>query len=498
MTKSNSTESRTTSQTIRHLGISTIVVLVFLAAMTAGAGSAAGGQAGGPPGISVLGDAAAQTGDSGQNTIRLRANGSITNYSFEARNLVPLDKTDISDGSDRLVNERQAIGSVGEGGIDRYRYTGSIYNFSTEDASVISVWVNDEPVNPENVGQGGELPDQSTPTPEPTEESDSTETPEPTETQTSTPAEVPDNYNLSNANFGNQPTSVGQEIQVTATVTNTGNEQLNTEIGLGTQGQVVDSQEVSLFPGSSQQVSFEYTYDSPGTYAIQIGPLNESGVMSQVGLRDSTVEVVAEGALTSTGGQIGPTTTAEAGGIPTIAPNQTTTSGSSFVAEQRDNLTIAGFTTANQSSPVRPGDLISFEANVSNPTSQRLNSSFTFAVDNGTVSQQTITVPAGETQSLVFTHRFAEAGNHTVSVGGQTKEIHVQPPQTTAANSSNASATTANASSQSSSGGTGGIINTLASSFLAIVLMVVLIIGGLAVFFFGWLKTSATKETIND
>lgn len=489
------TGSRTVGQIMRQVGVSTVVVLVCLTAMTTGASLVAGDQAGDHSRSSIIGDTAAQTGDPDRNTIQLRANGSITNYSFEARNLVPLEKTDIEGGSDRIANDQQAIGSVGEGGIDRYRYTGPIYNFNTEDASAISVWINGEPVDPSTVGKDKELPEQSTPTP----------TPEPTETPTSTPAEVTGDFNLSSPSYGQQPTSVDREIRVTATITNTGDDQLTTNIGLATRGQVVDSQEVSLFPGSSQQVSFEHSYESPGTYAMQIGPLNESGVMKQVALRDSTVEVVAEGELTDGSGEVGSTTTAEVSRIPTVAPNQTTpatstgstSTGSSFIAEQEESLTVASLTVAGQSPPFRPGDLISFETNITNPSSQQLNDSFTFAIDNGTVSQQTITVPGGEAQSLVFTHRFAEAGNYTVSVDNQTEEIRVQPPQTTVANTSNASTMTTNGSVQSSSGGGGGIISALASNIIAIVLIVGLISGTLVAVFFSWLKTSAKKEDIN-
>jgi hypothetical protein len=471
---------------MRHLRVGTVVFFVFFAVMVAGAGSVAGDQTAGQLGSSAVGDAAAQTDDPNVNTIRLRANGSITSYSFEARNLVPLEKTDL-DRTDSIVDER-ASGTVGEGGIDKYQYTGSIYNFNTEDASAISVWINGEPVDPENVGREGRLPKQSSST--------ATPRPEPTETQPSTTQDVASNYNLSKPDFGKQPISVGREIKVTAVVTNTGDQRFTTTFGLSTQGEVVDSQEVSLFPGSSQQISFEYTYESPGEYAMRIGSLNESGAMTQVGLTDPMVVVTAEGQLTEVQGQVGGTTTASASDIPTLASNQTTT-GTAFVMEQTGNLTVTNLTVVGESPPFRPGNLVSFEASISNPTSQQLNGSFTFAINNGTISQQTITVPAGETQSLIFTHRFAEARNYTVSVGDQTRAINVQPPQTTVANATNGSAMATNDSSQRSSGGSGGIISTITSSLFLIILMALLIIVGLAGVFFGWLQTSAEKENIN-
>jgi hypothetical protein len=244
---------------------------------------------------------------------------------------------------------------------------------------------------------------------------------------------------------------------------------------------------------------------------MQIGPLNESRVMTQVALRDSTVKVVAEGELTETdiSGQVGTTTTAataEAVGIPTVALNQTTptTTGSSFIAEEGENLSIADLTIAGQPSAFRPGDLISFEANVTNPSSQQLNGSFTFAVDNGTITQQTITVPAGGAQSLVFTHRFAEAGNYTVSVGDQTREVGVQSAQTTVANTSNMSTTAANGSSQNSSGGgsgsggVGGAIGGVFDGIVGIGIFAVVFSVAMVVSILYWVKSSVSKEKVND
>ena len=305
-------------------------------------------------------------------------------------------------------------------------------------------------------------------------------------------------YNISNTDFGNQPVKVDEEVQVIATITNTGNNQLSTAIGLGTQGQVVDSQEVSLFPGSSQQVSFSYTYDSPGTYTMQIGTLNESDVMIQVDQEDSNVRVVERGASTDVSGQVGTsaTTGREVSGIPTISQDEETT-GDVSIGGTANSLTATNLKVASGSPPFRPGELISFQSNVSNPTSQQLNGSFTFAVDNGTVSQQMITVPAGESQSLVFTHRFAGPGTYTISVGDRTRNITIQPAPTTAGQSSNVTATTANASSGGSNSGGGGIFDSVVGSFAIILATVSVVVIGIAIAAFVWYRTTTSPETMN-
>lgn len=308
-----------------------------------------------------------------------------------------------------------------------------------------------------------------------------------------------DDYNLTQSDFGSQPITVGETVRVTTVVTNTGDERLNTKIGLGTEGQVVDSQKVNLYPGSSQQISFTYSYDSPGTYAMHIGSLNESDVMTQIGVEDSTVKVISKDTSANLNGQFGASATtqpSDASAIPTLTANQTE-SGSISPTGQAKNLTVTHLTITSGSPPYQPGNLISFEANITNPTSRQLNGSFTFAVDNGTVSQQTLTVPADGDQSIIFTHRFAKSGRHTISVGDQTTSITVQLPQTATNDSANASTTDTNASVQSQSGDSGGIISTVMSSFVGIAGIVALLVFSFGVLFFGWLRFSASKENIN-
>ena len=304
-------------------------------------------------------------------------------------------------------------------------------------------------------------------------------------------------YNISSADFGSQPIKVDEEVQVTATIRNTGDNQLSTAIGLGTQGEVVDSQEVNLFPGSSQQVSFSYTYDSPGTYTMQIGTLNETDVMTQVDEEDPSVRVVGKGASSGASGQVGTSATSEGdvSKIPTIAEDDS--NGGASIGGNAGSLSATDLRVSSGSPPFRPGELVSFQSNISNPTSQQVNGSFTFAVNNGTVSQQTITVPSGESQSLVFTHRFAGPGEYQVSVGDQTQNITVQPPPTTAGSSPNVTSTPANASSEGSSSGGGNIFDSLLGSFGVILATVSVVVIGFVIVLFAWYRTTTSPETIN-
>lgn len=450
-----------TRKALSGLGVGMIVALVVLTTATA-AGALTGTQSE----LSAVGDAAAQTSNGDTNTIRLQANGSITDYTFQANNLDALEKTDIEDNKD-LIEGKRAIGSVGEGGIDKYQYTGAIHNFRSENASKVTVWINGEPVDPSSVGKDGELSSGSN-------EGEGS-TPEPAS------ADIAGNYELSNPNYGQQPIGVGSEITVTARITNTDDEKFSAEIGLGTQGEVVESQEVSLFPGSSQRISFEYTYDSPGTYAIQIGPLNESGVMTEVGLSTSNVTVLEEGEVTTTDTDesIGIATTSKSSGIPTVAQNEAA-DGSSFIKEP-ENLTVNDLSTAGSSPPFRPGDLLSFKANVSNPSSKKLNDTFTFTVDNDTVTQQTLTVSAGGSQSLVFTHRFAESGNYTISVGDKATRVRIEDYQQATPVSENMTTTSINASSGDKSGAVSGIVSVFVGNILGIIVTVSIIVIGIVV-----------------
>lgn len=304
-------------------------------------------------------------------------------------------------------------------------------------------------------------------------------------------------YNITNTDFGNQPLRVGQEVQVTATIRNTDNNQLSTSVGLGTQGQVVDSQDVSLFPGSSQQITFTHEYESPGTYTMQIGTLNETDVMTQVDAEDTRVRVISGDAATDVAGQVGTSATTGGDGVSAI-PTATAKGGSGGVpiAEGSGLLQVTDLAVASGSPPYSPGELVSFQTNISNPTSQQLNGSFAFSVNNGTVSQQTVTVPSGESQSIVFTHRFAEAGNYTVSVGNQTQTVAVQPAPTTNGEVPNVTATTANASAEGSSGGgfgIGGLLNSfgiILGTVTGIVIMVV-------VAFVLWYRMTTSPEKMN-
>jgi hypothetical protein len=123
-------------------------------------------------------------------------------------------------------------------------------------------------------------------------------------------------FRLSNITVNKQKLEVGSELIVNATITNTKQGRLKTIFGLGTAGTVTTSKTVTLYPKGSQRISFQYTYDSPGHYAVKIAVLNESGYVVATSKTTKMVDVVPEGAKTPT---------------PTPTPNQQSSgSGAGF------------------------------------------------------------------------------------------------------------------------------------------------------------------------
>ena len=64
---------------------------------------------------------------------------------------------------------------------------------------------------------------------------------------------------------------VNETVEIAATVENTGSTQRTAEIALTTFGEEVDSTELTLGPGEVRDISFEHSYDSPGTYTASAG-----------------------------------------------------------------------------------------------------------------------------------------------------------------------------------------------------------------------------------
>ena len=113
------------------------------------------------------------------NTIEITGTGPVVDYTFAAADVLPGERADIEDGTDR-IDGGMVRGSTGEGGVDTYRFTGEIRGFEAETFETLVVRVNGERVDPASFGS---VPGQATATSTPT----ATATPTPTATATPTP-----------------------------------------------------------------------------------------------------------------------------------------------------------------------------------------------------------------------------------------------------------------------------------------------------------------------
>lgn len=122
-------------------------------------------------------------------------------------------------------------------------------------------------------------------------------------------------FRVSNITLSSNRVEVAQDFNVTVTITNTGSSQVNANLGLASEGEVVDTASAGLFAGGSRQVTFEHTYDATGQYVLKIALLNSEQEVQAMSTVDQTVTVVPEGDLAT----------------PTSAGNETTnTSGPGF------------------------------------------------------------------------------------------------------------------------------------------------------------------------
>ena len=122
-------------------------------------------------------------------------------------------------------------------------------------------------------------------------------------------------FRVSNITLSSNRIEVGQDFNVTVTITNTGSSQVNANLGLASEGEVVDTASAGLFAGGSRQITFDHTYDATGQYVLKIALLNSEQEVQAMSTVDQTVTVVPEGDLAT----------------PTVTANETTnTSGPGF------------------------------------------------------------------------------------------------------------------------------------------------------------------------
>lgn len=80
----------------------------------------------------------------------------------------------------------------------------------------------------------------------------------------------PANLGVSDAAVDPTEVEVGETVEVTATLENTGEEEATFTVDLAVDGGVVDSTDVTLGPGESTEVQFEHAFEEAGSYDVSV------------------------------------------------------------------------------------------------------------------------------------------------------------------------------------------------------------------------------------
>src|SRR5699024_1383285 len=91
------------------------------------------------------------------------------------------------------------------------------------------------------------------------------------ETSTATPVDTTTAFKITNLSVSNRTAHVGDEVTVTARLTNPRDSRLDGELALATAGESVETQQVALFAQESRTVTFTHSYDAAGEYVIKVG-----------------------------------------------------------------------------------------------------------------------------------------------------------------------------------------------------------------------------------
>ncbi|WP_424017928.1 beta strand repeat-containing protein [Halorientalis pallida] len=185
----------------------------------------------------------------------------------------------------------------------------------------------------------------------------------------------PANFAVSNVQ-SNSPVTAGETVDVTATVTNTGDLEGTQTVSLGVNGAVEDSQQVTLAGGASQQVTLSWQTEAgeTGTFTASVASDNETAAT------DVTVEAQPDPA--------------------------------SF---QVSNL--------QTNTPVTAGDALNATVTVTNTGDQEGTQTVRLGIRSGTTSDsqedsQQLTLAGGASRTITLTWQTAagDAGNYTAGV----------------------------------------------------------------------------------
>jgi len=84
-----------------------------------------------------------------------------------------------------------------------------------------------------------------------------------------------DDFEVTNLSLSSNSVALGEPVTITATVTNTKDTEETHTLELKLNGEVKDSQELTLGPGQSDNLTFAITADSPGDFFVELGNTSE-------------------------------------------------------------------------------------------------------------------------------------------------------------------------------------------------------------------------------
>ena len=166
---------------------------------------------------------------------------------------------------------------------------------------------------------------------------------------------------VTDATLSETAIGVGDSVDVTATVENTGEADHETDVALTVDGEEVATETVILGPGESTAITFTETFDEAGEYAI-------------------TVQGVDAGTLT--------------------------------VTEPDVQVTAANVDETD----VEVGETVEVTATVENLGDADGEKNLALSVDGIDVEVESVSVAAGATETVTFTHSFDEAGTFELAV----------------------------------------------------------------------------------
>jgi len=85
---------------------------------------------------------------------------------------------------------------------------------------------------------------------------------------------LPPLFEVQNATLKTAKAGPGEQVEVTATVTNTGGSNGATKVVLYVNGQEADSKGIALTSGQSTPISFTVSRNDPGTYSVYINSVS--------------------------------------------------------------------------------------------------------------------------------------------------------------------------------------------------------------------------------